>query len=208
MPRREIKQDRARETRARILEGAAEAFAEHGFAGATVSDILKRSGVTKGALYFHFETKEEVADAVLAAHGAWMVETINSSPGRGAQRLINLGYLVCDALETDMLFQATARLAVERETYGESRPASFHMWETKARELLEGINAEGEFAMVIDPARVSRMLTGALLGLHLSAQAAGGNQSLHREVEFFWRAIAPVLLKPDVYETLVLSPQT
>ncbi|WP_415544820.1 TetR family transcriptional regulator [Dermacoccus barathri] len=48
MSRREIKQDRAHETRARILEGAAEAFAERGFAGATVADILKRSGVTKG----------------------------------------------------------------------------------------------------------------------------------------------------------------
>lgn len=206
MPRREIKQDRARETRSRILEGAAEAFAEHGFAGATVADILKRSGVTKGALYFHFETKEEVADAVFAAHGAWMTQTVRSITGEGVQRLVNLGYFVCDALQTDVIFQATARLAVERETYGEGRPASFHMWESQAREMLESINADGEFAVDVDPARMSHMLTASLLGLHLADQAAGGDKSLHREVEFFWRAIAPVLVKPDVYEKLELSP--
>lgn len=207
MPRREIKQDRARETRARILEGAAEAFALHGFAGATVADILKRSGVTKGALYFHFETKEEVADAVLAAHGAWMAQTMRALPGRGAQRLINLGYRVCDALATDVLFQATARLAVERETYGEGRPASFHMWESKAREMLEAIESEGQFAVSVDIPRLSRMLTAALLGLHLSAQAAGAEKSLHCEVEFFWRAVAPILLKPDACKTLNLAPE-
>lgn len=208
MPRREIKQDRARETRARILEGAAEAFALHGFAGATVADILKRSGVTKGALYFHFETKEEVADAVLGAHSTWMAKAMRALPGSGAQRLINFGYQVCDALATDVLFQATARLAVERETYGEGRPASFHMWESKAREMLEGIEAEGQFAVPIDVPRLSRMLPAALLGLHLSAQAAGGEKSLHGEVEFFWRTVAPIMLQPAVCESLELKPSS
>lgn len=125
-----------------------------------------------------------------------MVKAAESVPGRGAQKLINLGYVVCDALATGVLFQATARLAVERETYGEGRPASFHMWESMARHMIESLDCDGAFAKRIDAERMARMLTGALLGLHLTWQATGHEQGLHEEVEYFWRTIAPVLIAP------------
>ena len=54
-------------------------------------------------------------------------------------------------------------------------------------------------------ANVARMLTGALLGLHLTWQATGHEQGLHEEVEYFWRTIAPVLIAPSEYEALELS---
>ena len=95
-----------------------------------------------------------------------------------------------------MSFQATARLAVERETYGEGRPASFHMWESMARHMIESLDCDGVFAKRIDAERMARMLTGALLGLHLTWQATGHEQGLHEEVEYFWRTIAPVLIAP------------
>ena len=61
-----------------------------------------------------------------------------------------------------MSFRATARLAVERETYGEGRPASFHMWESMARHMIESLDCDGAFAKRIDAERMARMLTGAL----------------------------------------------
>lgn len=104
-----------------------------------------------------------------------------------------------------MSFQATARLAVERETYSEGRPASFHMWESMARHMIESLDCDGAFAKRIDAERMARMLTGALLGLHLTWQATGHEQGLHEEVEYFWRTIAPVLIAPSEYEALELS---
>src|SRR5437764_13535629 len=46
-------------TRDRILAAAAEVFAERGYDGAAVSDIARRPGVTKGAIYGRFPDKAE-----------------------------------------------------------------------------------------------------------------------------------------------------
>jgi TetR/AcrR family transcriptional regulator, fatty acid metabolism regulator protein len=48
------------ETRGRILESAAQVFASKGFHNAAVDDIVKASRTSKGAVYFYFESKEQI----------------------------------------------------------------------------------------------------------------------------------------------------
>lgn len=66
------KQDRAIRTRHTILVAAASVFEERGYQAATITDILTTAGVTKGALYFHFQSKEDLAYGVMAAQGRHM----------------------------------------------------------------------------------------------------------------------------------------
>ena len=54
--------DRGTETRRRILEVAAEAFADRGYAGTSLNDVLRASGVTKGGFYWYFEDRAALLD--------------------------------------------------------------------------------------------------------------------------------------------------
>lgn len=53
------------ELRERLIHAATRAFSDHGFAGASMDDIGRLAGVTKGGVYFHFRTKEELFFQVL-----------------------------------------------------------------------------------------------------------------------------------------------
>jgi AcrR family transcriptional regulator len=63
-----------RQTQARLLDAALDAFAERGFYGTSVEDVCERAGFTRGAFYSNFGTKEELfvalydrqADRILA----------------------------------------------------------------------------------------------------------------------------------------------
>jgi AcrR family transcriptional regulator len=53
-------QRRGEETRTRILDAAAERFARSGYDATGVAEICQRAGVTKGAFYHHFPSKQDV----------------------------------------------------------------------------------------------------------------------------------------------------
>jgi AcrR family transcriptional regulator len=50
---------------AEIVEAALQVFAEKGFAAAKLDEIARRAGVSKGAVYLYFETKEDIFRAVV-----------------------------------------------------------------------------------------------------------------------------------------------
>lgn len=49
------------ETKTRILQQAAELFNQQGYAGASISDIMRVTGLQKGGIYNHFKNKDELA---------------------------------------------------------------------------------------------------------------------------------------------------
>jgi len=61
------KQQRGKATRADIMNAARRLFSEHGYHKTGIADIQVATGLTKGAFYHHFHTKEELALAVLEA---------------------------------------------------------------------------------------------------------------------------------------------
>ena len=64
-PRPRSKRMPAADRREKIIEGAAFAFAEHGFAAATTKIIAQRAGVSEALLYRHFKSKTAIYRAVL-----------------------------------------------------------------------------------------------------------------------------------------------
>jgi TetR/AcrR family transcriptional regulator, transcriptional repressor for nem operon len=52
---------KAQETRTRIIQQAAELFNQQGYAGSSISDVMRVTGLKKGGIYNHFSSKDELA---------------------------------------------------------------------------------------------------------------------------------------------------
>ena len=65
-------QERAATTRQKLMQSATELIRRKGYIATTIDDICQHSGVTKGAFFHHFKTKEELGEACLTA---WNYQT-------------------------------------------------------------------------------------------------------------------------------------
>lgn len=97
------RQLRAEQTRATIITAAADLFDRHGYESTSLSDIVEHAQVTKGALYFHFAAKEDLAQAILELHARLSRQVAREMEGRGYSSLESL-------MRTTFAY---ARLAVE-----------------------------------------------------------------------------------------------
>jgi AcrR family transcriptional regulator len=70
-------------TRAALLAGATELFAERGYAGTSLEDVASASRVTRGAVYHHFASKRDLFEAVLYAQEARAIEEIAAAATAG-----------------------------------------------------------------------------------------------------------------------------
>ena len=70
------------ETRKKILDSAAQVFAAKGFHSAVVDDIVKASGTSKGAVYFYFESKEQIFVSLVEEYAATVAREIQGSVQR------------------------------------------------------------------------------------------------------------------------------
>ncbi|MEM6694309.1 MAG: helix-turn-helix domain-containing protein [Pseudomonadota bacterium] len=64
-PTRRSQADRRAETRAKLVSAARDLFTEMGFAETPTPEIVRRAGVTRGALYHHFADKSDLFRALV-----------------------------------------------------------------------------------------------------------------------------------------------
>lgn len=73
--------EEAQQTRRQILEAAEKAFHERGVARTTLADIAKLAGVTRGAIYWHFQNKADLFQAMLDSMHEPLDELAEASQG-------------------------------------------------------------------------------------------------------------------------------
>lgn len=86
------------ETRAKLIAAAREAFAEHGYADASMDELTAAVGLTRGALYHHFGGKQGLLEAVIAQIDTEMAERLKdvaaAAPTRWEGMVAeNIGYI-------------------------------------------------------------------------------------------------------------------
>ncbi|MFJ8436261.1 ScbR family autoregulator-binding transcription factor [Kitasatospora sp. NPDC094019] len=166
------KQDRAARTRQLVLTAAAELFASGGFRRTSVQEVADRVGMTKGAVYFHYPTKEALAVAVVEQHYArWpLLLAAVTAEGHGplgtAERLLAGAAL---AFRDDIVVRAGTRLQVERPQIDAELPTPYVDWTDLLAGLLAAAEALGELRAEVSPRAAARSLVAALFGTqHIS----------------------------------------
>ena len=77
------KSQQKEDTRRKILESAAAVFASKGFHGSVVDDIVRASGTSKGAVYFYFESKEQIFFSLVQDYVTTLAQQMHLAMHRG-----------------------------------------------------------------------------------------------------------------------------
>ncbi|MFJ7770954.1 ScbR family autoregulator-binding transcription factor [Streptomyces sp. NPDC097107] len=197
------KQDRAIRTRRTILEAAASVFEKQGYQAATITEILKTAGVTKGALYFHFQSKEDLAAGVLS----------EQEPGRGVppqptklQELVDVGMLLAYRLRTDPLVRASVRLTLDHQAHGLDRRGPFLHWSEANQRFLDAAGRQGELLPHVNPRATAELYVGAFAGLQMMSQTLSDYEDLAERLSVLQHHLMPSIAMPAVLASLDLAP--
>lgn len=152
----ELQQSRAIATREKILRGGAEVFSKKGYEGTTVADILVASEVTKGAMYFHFPSKEHLGRAIVTIQTD-VIDSFEVSNGQpAAQHLIDVSFRFAKALLTDPLMRASVRMATEGHGFDQEQHHTFETWLHLGSDLAQKAIIEGTFGARGPPYRLPK----------------------------------------------------
>lgn len=160
-------QERAKRTRAAIVESAAVEFGKRGYAAASINTILEGSHATKGAMYFHFSSKEDLAKAVLSAATAQYLSIFERWENSSRDPLDTLHAIIVDiarAFAGSAILRAEFRLIAEPEFHNAIVSGSGSLWKKAARDLAARAKVEGLIDPSVDPERFGRVLSAALAG--------------------------------------------
>lgn len=167
----ELKQERAVRTRARILRAAAQSFAAKGYPCVTVLDVADLTGMTKGAVYFHFANKDALAAAVSEEFYRRLARLAESVAERGLEPVDRVVALLTEtalAFRDDVVTQAGARLQIERTLIDSPLPPPYRDYTETVLQWLREAEDDGN-AVGIAPEAVARVLVASLFGTqHIS----------------------------------------
>ncbi|WP_434598863.1 ScbR family autoregulator-binding transcription factor [Streptomyces sp. A5-4] len=198
------KQDRAIRTRRVILEAAAAVFEEHGYEAAKITDILARAEVTKGALYFHFESKEDLALAVIDAQ---VVEAPLRLPQAAKlQEGVDIGMVFAHRLMHDPLVRGSVRLTLDQAGAQLNRGGAYANWTELHTRVLTEAKDRGEVLAHVVPAETASLIVGAYAGINMMLRARGASSDLDRQASALYRHIMPSVAVPGVLAMLDMAP--
>ena len=190
-------QRRALETRAAILGGASSVFLARGYAETSLDQVTDAAGVTKGALYFHFRSKADLATAVVAEQQrlsrAW-TELAVADAGSAAEALMLSCASFATQLSTEPMVAAGLRLSSESIGEVPSRAPSALEWVRETAGHVGRAVEEGTFRADLDVDRAARFVVGAFSGVQTFSALATGHADVFERLQDMMHFVLPSLL--------------
>src|SRR5512146_899810 len=166
-------QQRSEETRTKILDSAIKLFSTRGFSAASVDDICEEAGISKGAFYHHFESKQALFLALLdswlqAIDGAIEASKDKTAPETFMQMTEAFPYLFETAGEGLPMFLEFWLQASRDKKIWEASVAPYRRYHKYFTLLIKKGVDEGSFVEV-NPELASRMIVSTAMGLLLQS---------------------------------------
>jgi AcrR family transcriptional regulator len=194
-------QQRAIETRDALLHGAASVFARTPYAQARLKDIAEATGISEGALYFHFGNKSQVAEAILVAQQERMTAVLTRTlvgSGTGLEKLYAVMRGLAELIASDEIVQAGIKLAAEPA--GELASAAhdpYFEWVRIARNLIQlGID-DGSVDAKADAEQAAEFINYAFVGAQVLSGMADVWVSLPTRLRVVERHVDALLSPHD-----------
>lgn len=195
-------QERAIRTRRNIMLAAATVFNERGYKAATIADILSKAGVTKGALYFHFPSKDELAQEVLASQNRDFVVPDRQSK---TQEVVDVVMLHTHRLQNDPMVRAAVRLTMDQLSTEFDRTGPFRQWAEVTRERLEKARSQGELLPHVVPAETADVMVGSYAGVQSMSHALSEYSDLTVRANALLRHLLPSIVLPSVLASVDIA---
>ncbi len=197
------RQVRSQATRRKILDAAIEVFSEVGYPAAAWGTIIERTGMTKGALYHHFDSKESLASAIIEEGSDTLLVAFRNVCGSASPALENMihgTFTIANVLRSDKVARAAEQLTAALSGFNEAA-ARFcaGLVDLMAAEARRA-SAEGDLRPDLDAEVVSESIVGAMVGIRLLSNAIPANGlsgdliSLTSQV---WELLLPGLVTDD-----------
>jgi AcrR family transcriptional regulator len=173
---RVARQARAEATHGKIIDAAVELFAHAGYGDTDLAAIVRRAGITKGAFYYHFESKEQVADAIIAEGNIRLRRVFfdaDQSSSSALQSLIIATFGVARLMRADLLVGTSNLLGQALGHIGHGGQVLYPDWVELFVGYLKTVAAQGDLRTDVDPAEAGETVCATAVGSQLLSDALG-----------------------------------
>jgi AcrR family transcriptional regulator len=190
------KQERAVATRRQIVHAAAEVFDREGFERASLAEIVNQAGITKGALYFHFKSKEDLAAVVIdEGHSISMnaAAAIGASGATALAQMVMLCYEMGREMVDDPIVRAGIRLTLEMSaSIGPSTP--YLDWINNCEQLVHTAVEQGDIVDTVDASALANFIVSGFTGIQLVSNVLTGRTDLDARIDQMLKIILPAIV--------------
>jgi AcrR family transcriptional regulator len=169
-------QARAEATRRKIIETAIELFDELGYGETGLADVLQRAGVSKGAFYYHFDSKEAVAKAIIDEFDARAELCVQANFDPAAPTLdgiIKSTFAVQALMHRDPAVQVGQMLSQALSQVSSAGSRIYSGWTERVAEMVRAVARAGGIRPGIDLLDVADAVWAGVLGSQLVSAACG-----------------------------------
>lgn len=195
-----VRQARSEATRRKIITSAVELFNEIGYPATGLGDIIERAEMTKGALYYHFDSKESLATAIIEEGSANLIHafrSITESSAPTLESMIHGAFVVADLLSTDKVARSGTQLLRAFGEFNDTATRTYEGWliemEARARQAID----EGDLRADLDPGAVGETIVAAMLGAELLSNATDAGVDMLKRVARIWKILLPAIVSDE-----------